>query len=190
MSERRAASSVYQSGKRNPDGQIVARALSAIGLPTRYRLGTGGQDPTARHPADACGRCDCSGYVAWSLGLPRLMRGDARLRAINGGRLSTAAMVACSADPGWILERVEAPAPGDVVVYARERPGGYGHCGIVVEVPAEWDRQEADCWRRLRVAHCNGSSSPDAIVVGAGSMWRRRGKILRLRPPAAPGEGQ
>lgn len=54
----------------NPQ-QAVDRAHSAMGHGCIYRLGAGGAHPLRAVPWDELQGCDCSGFVAWCLGLPR-----------------------------------------------------------------------------------------------------------------------
>lgn len=60
--------------------QVVARAHQATGRGILYKLGKGGYDPAADYPGSSFLRllppgrvigCDCSGFVAWCLGVSR-----------------------------------------------------------------------------------------------------------------------
>jgi cell wall-associated NlpC family hydrolase len=110
---------------------VVTRARHATTLHgIRYRLGAGGRDPADESPADDYGECDCSGFVAWCLGIPRKLR-QAEYVAFNGGWLSTDGMVHDILGPRVVLAPVTwADAlPGDVLVYGNG--GRVGHCGIL-----------------------------------------------------------
>ncbi len=45
----------------------LQRTRAALGKGTVYRLGKGGFDPTQPMTQE----CDCSGFVAWAIGIPR-----------------------------------------------------------------------------------------------------------------------
>lgn len=47
--------------------QTLARAHRALGLGTIYKLGKGGFNPAKPMTPS----CDCSGFVAWAIGIPR-----------------------------------------------------------------------------------------------------------------------
>lgn len=145
---------------------IVAKARSAIGHGTLYRLGAGAP-PTAPAPWDETGSCDCSGFVCWVLGLSRFQPILTFLKPVNGGWLSTDGMVCDSLNQTGFFEPVLGSSkPGDLIVYpsqwyARqiyqaERPFGnsprIGHVGIMAS--------------NSTVVHCssgNFKSSADAI---------------------------
>ncbi len=158
-----------------PD-EIVARARSAIGRPTVYKLGKGGRKPDAPHPADANGQCDCSGAVAWFLGLDRYQPGK-----VSGDWLSTSSMVR-EATAGRLFRVVVDPEPGDVVVYGDYVKDGIrrqGHCGIVVAAPAQC---LPDVWSSIRVVHCSSGNSKrgDAIQETDAKVFKARGIFARL----------
>ncbi|WP_157179566.1 hypothetical protein [Rhizobium sp. CF142] len=68
----------------------VNRALSATDKGTRYGLGTGEMDPGNPSPA-ANRKCDCSGFVAWCLGMSRKTR-EAFYLKWDGGWIGTIAV--------------------------------------------------------------------------------------------------
>lgn len=126
----------------------VERAKSAIPLVEGYRLGQGGFDPKAPSP----GRfCDCSGFVAWVLGLSRRPK-PSRMWWIEttnvwrdaSGRMSV--FVPCD------------PTPGCVIVYPdnRKRIGlltrtSQGHMAIVSAVDSRG--------RPSRIVDCSASKN-------------------------------
>jgi len=106
--------------------QTLARAQSALGLKTIYKLGKGGFDPAkAMSPS-----CDCSGFVAWAIGIPRELppKSDKWLdtdayyaggKPVRAGLFSEVAIIDAE--------------PGDLLVYP-DKGGSQGHIGIVTQV--------------------------------------------------------
>lgn len=193
-----------------PAGARAARLRLALAGPRGYYgLGCGGDDPARALPwgryrpragedparvrvRTAAGAVwlDCSGWLAWYLGVPRRIPGYAR----GWGYLSTDGLIADAEDPA--VELVEyVPIGGEVVphqvlaVYGWHdddhdgvRDGGeIGHCGAVVGVPAGWRYTGPESIEQLQVAHTAASSSPTgALRVSDGRAWRRRGRLVRV----------
>lgn len=122
----------------------------------------GGKDPTADDPfdrwfeADATGRvferrtADCIGGAAWCGGFDRYQ--PKRFAHIYGGWINTDSMLLDALGPRKCFEPLDRPLPGCFVVAPSHSPGHViGHIGVVVSVPAEWDPEIADCWRRVGV---------------------------------------
>lgn len=109
---------------------VITRARTATTMFVRYRLGAGGRDPRSESPADEHSECDCSGFVAWCLGLARKVTHPAYVR-FNGGWLSTDAMVHDALSVGGILDAVtpDDVRAGDVAVYGNGPR--VGHCAIM-----------------------------------------------------------
>ena len=106
--------------------QTLARAQSALGHHTKYQLGAGGINPLEPFPA----ACDCSGFVAWSIGIPReLPPGSAHWIYTDGiwsGGLPLKA--------GLFIETSIADATaGDLLVYPHNLEGEHGHVGIILK---------------------------------------------------------
>jgi hypothetical protein len=130
---------------------VLGRARAACGRPIAYKLGMGGMKPTRETPGNSDGQCDCSGFVAWCLGISR-QTSNAFYRQLNGGWIETTAVVADALKPGGIFSRVDAPQPGDVLVWGDRRVNGrtvQGHIGIVAAVAGD---------RATRVIHCSSSN--------------------------------
>lgn len=126
--------------------RTLQRAHSALGRGTVYKLGAGDHDPCA--PLES--RSDCSGFVCWTLGLPR------ELPPRSGHWLQTDTFWAGGPPVGaGLFHDVGAgPArPGDLYVYP-DAGGHQGHIGIVSQVSAG---------KPSAVIHCAGSNKPDAI---------------------------
>ena len=106
--------------------QTLDRAKSALGLKTVYKLGKGGFDPTKAMTAS----CDCSGFVAWAIGIPReLPPGSNKWLATDnyysGGKPVKAGLFSQVA--------IDKTKPGDLLVYP-DKGGNQGHIGIVTQI--------------------------------------------------------
>lgn len=149
----------------------------------------GGTTPRSSSPAstwhDSKGRSyhtsDCVGFALWCLGMDRWQPGISGRGAfpeyggwINTNSALTEARTDDRKDP-WFTEG-PAPTVGGLVVFPSYRRLGFrrpGHVGVVVEVPAEWDSSEKDCWRKLVVAHCHGPAlKGPAIDRSHTDAWR------------------
>jgi hypothetical protein len=166
---------------------IAARAITGVSQLVDYRLGAGGRDPASPTPANDEGDCDCSGFVAWCLGISRKVAQPAYVR-FNGGWLSTDGMVHDALTVGGILDQVPSDddaAPGDVVVYGNGPR--IGHCGIIIRTATRgatypvqedvakalgmkgWDpTKPRDYWE---IAHC-AAGSPVGHAIRVTS-WER-----------------
>ena len=149
--------------------RVVERALRAVGTCT-YSLGKGGRHPEADSPGDGEGRCDCSGYASWALGL------DRKSGAIDGGWISTDSIVRDARGPRRMFREVPIgdAKPGDLVVYPGRfvagRRVGIGHVGVIVE--------PGPTILACRVAHC-AASGKVAVRVSDGRPWARSGIVAR-----------
>ena len=102
----------------------VARALSAVGKNTRYKLGAGGYSPEAPHP----GRdCDCSGFVSWVIGFSR------RHKFGSSSWISTSDIVRDAQGKQALFQVLPGPEVGAIVVYG-DSGGKQGHCGIITRI--------------------------------------------------------
>jgi hypothetical protein len=153
---------------------ILARAQSACGHATVYKLGAGGRDPDALHPGKLC---DCSGYVAWVFRSPR--------KVPEIGWIETSRIVRDATHDQRLFHRVSSPVPGDVVVYgdwtdAETGRHRQGHIGILSAVPNDV-AGAASWWDGLRVIHCSVSNSKrgDAIAETDARVFRKRGIFAR-----------
>jgi len=125
---------------------VLARARSAIGNGVVYVLGAGGRTPGSTSPAaritseaGVAAGCDCSGFVAWCLGVDRYL--PTWLPHYLGGEwFETTAVFRDAKSPyGFVSEVPWAAAlPGDVIVYGDHRDAAgvthEGHIGLVSEV--------------------------------------------------------
>lgn len=114
---------------------LLARARSALGRKIAYELGKGGLKPAAASPADGAGECDCSGYVAWCLGMSRMTE-HPLYQAFNGGWINTDAIVHDARRPTGFFEQLNRPRVGCLIVYPSGNGHKVGHVGIVTAVDA------------------------------------------------------
>lgn len=191
-----------------PPAERERRALAALAGPAgRYGLGAGGRDPKSalpwgsyqarkgEDPAQAKRRsalgpvwCDCSGAVAWVLGVPRRIAGYAR----GWGYVSTDGLIADADDPAvelvqWVPQGASIEPWTCLVVYGSDDTDGdgdrdlIGHVGIVRAVPEGWTYAGPASLEQLTIWHCAASSSPTgAIRTSSGRPWARRGRLLAV----------
>jgi cell wall-associated NlpC family hydrolase len=155
------------------NGDSVTRALSARGHGIQYVLGHGGWHPDDPTPTRDLG-CDCSGFVAWVIGICR-QTGDEQFRWVE----TTAIVHDALGDTRYFSHvRWTDAQPGDLVVYGDRRDADgsrhQGHCGIVTAV---------DTTGPLKVCHCSKGASlaqGDAIIETSPDAWRARGIVARF----------
>lgn len=111
--------------------EVVARAQSAIAGGCIYKLGKGGFDPKALYPWNKQMACDCSGFMAWCLGVSR-KTDNPWYAAYNGGWLETSAIVRDAVNPYGIFTEVARydVMPGDILVWG-DSGGAQGHVGVL-----------------------------------------------------------
>ena len=150
---------------------LVERARSAAGFGTKYKLGKGGFNPASPHPWSSLGECDCSGFIAWVLGISR-HTDNPWYRKQNGGWLETTAIVRdCGTPFGFFDKREWTQArPGDLIVYG-DSGGKQGHVGLITEV---------DATGPVKAIHCSSGNSRggDAIRETGVDIWKKRGGIV------------
>jgi len=162
--------------------EMIQRARRACALPISYCLGAGGMKPGAPTPADAAGRCDCSGFVCWCLGLRRQAEDPGIAQAV-GAWINTDAMVRDILG-AQVLLRSCAPKPGAVVVYPGPPRRAVGHCGIIVSVgPVRVIHCSALNWRVTRRAICETS---DAGFRTSDTVYGWPAMLREANAPAAP----
>lgn len=110
----------------------VARARNATKSRVTYVLGKGGFVPSSANPGQynkSKGRyeCDCSGFVAWVLGLSRVPK---RSRPFW---IETTAVYKDSMGKQSTFVSIGKPVPGALVVYP-DRMGRQGHIGVITAV--------------------------------------------------------
>jgi len=131
--------------------EIIRRARSALSMPIKYKMGSGGMDPTAASPAGVDGACDCSGFISWVLGVSRKTKDPLYLR-VTGGWRNTDGMAIDAKEPGGMLTVIPGARVGCLMVYGKGWRGAYvGHVGLVTDI---WPPPENMPANARRVIHC------------------------------------
>ena len=112
---------------------VVVRARSMVGK-GKYKLGKGGRAPSNPTPFVE-EQCDCSGFVAWCLGIDRYQPG----KVAQGDWIETTAVVKDATHYGGTFSLIPYNhRPGDVIVYGDlfrgKKKVGEGHIAIVETV--------------------------------------------------------
>lgn len=149
---------------------VVERARAAIAKPIRYQLGQGGRDPRSASPGDAC---DCSGFVAWCLGVDRYLPNAGIPHMQDGAWWECTAVWRDARSPYGVVAEVDwdMASPGDVVVYP-DRGSKQGHIGIVAEVGIDGPTS---------VIHCslgNDKQLGHAVAETAPTVFKHGGAIV------------
>lgn len=148
--------------------RTLERARGVIGKGVKYKLGKGGFDPVK----EMTGASDCSGFVAWAIGIPReLPPGSGRWLSTDqywSGGSPVADGLFDPVTPG------EART-GDLYVYP-DHAGRQGHIGVITGVRNG---------RPDRVVHCsmgNFRRSADAVEETDTGVFDRneRARVLRV----------
>lgn len=157
-----------------------ARFLASPECPDGFYLlkgYNGGKDPNAPDPFDRWSKpgsahvnrtADCIGGAAWCGGFDRYQ--PERFAHIYDGWVNTDSMLLDALGPRRCFKPLDRPVPGCFVVAPSKSPGHrIGHIGTVVDVPAEWDPDLEDCWRRVRVvdvASRAGRANRETTAIG------------------------
>jgi len=155
--------------------EIVLRARRALEESQEsggviYALGKGGFKPGADVPWNDARGCDCSGFVAWCLGLNR-HTDHPWYREVNGGWLETTAIVHDALGPFGMFDAIplDEARPADVIVYG-DKDGHQGHVGLIVATNPE-----------VEVIHCssgNFKATKNALASAGPDLWLKRGGIV------------
>ena len=147
--------------------ESVARAFSCLGQHCAYELGKGGFDPALPFPWKTGHlSCDCSGFVAWCLGVGR-HTDHPWYKPVNGGWLETSAIYRDATTPGYgMFDEVprDSVGIGDLVVYG-DFHGQQGHVTSTADV---------------EVIHCSNGAwkiYADAISKSPPTHWLTHGGI-------------
>jgi hypothetical protein len=129
----------------------------------------GGYDPKKILPSTV--QCDCSGFVAWCLGVSRKLVGNPYYANLNGGWFETSAVYRDARSPLGMVEEVSIPKPGDIIVWP-DRPPNQGHIGIISRVN--------EAGHPTTVIHCskgNQKEYGDAIQENDSLLFFNHGAI-------------
>jgi hypothetical protein len=143
---------------------VLGRANSAVNQGTRYGLGKGGMHPGSPTPA-AGGKCDCSGFAAWCLGMSR-QTSDQFYKHFNGGWIETTAVWTDIGSSTGIFDQIKEMRPGAVIVYP-DKNGHQGHIAIVMDAN--------------HIAHCsmgNDKKFGDAIKITDPGVFNGKGSRI------------
>lgn len=152
--------------------EAVARARSAAGKKTIYKLSKGGMNAKAALPVDAQSECDCSGFACWILGVSRWSRAPLHpWPDFPADWISTDSIYHDAKATQKRFRVVLDPAPGDLIVYP-DHAGGQGHVGMIGDVGDGGP---------VSVIHCSAGNMRqygDAIhETPLASFWANRGAI-------------
>lgn len=168
---------------------IAARAdlarADAVLTPAVYRLGCGGFNPDVAHPWNSKLECDCSGFAAWCLGLPR------HLVAMPGAGewIETSAIYADATGAQEIFKQTSAALPGCLIVWPDRKANGHtkqGHVGVIVDVSPDL----LGVTQPIGVVHCSKGNERvhgNAIYrTGPEIFYKYAAVVCALRLPAIP----
>lgn len=111
----------------------VARARLPIHAGCLYGLGKGGFNPANKMPWDYVRgekRCDCSGFVAWALGMRRDQINAKKWWSKLLPWIETTIVYRDATGPQKVFVEIPGPVPGCLVVYG-DRGGSEGHIALV-----------------------------------------------------------
>lgn len=171
--------------------KILARARSQVGLGVGYSLGCGGWDPDSPKASETTTRkgergewCDCSGFVAWCVGLSRRRTICPGLWGVSTVSIhrdaTTKGRFFCALGKAGGGRLPFDPQPGDLVVYPdrydpKTRKTRQGHVAVLV-----------DHTKRL-IVDCSGSAGGITERV-AGSWWNRCVVVRYVGPGSMPND--
>ncbi|HEY2961376.1 MAG TPA: peptidoglycan-binding domain-containing protein [Pyrinomonadaceae bacterium] len=152
--------------------QSLSRARTGLEEKITYVLGRGGYDPTIMLTKE----CDCSGFIAWAIGIPREFPPGSQRWLDTDAYWSGGGGAAKAA--GFPLLR-EVPAaeaePGDLIVFPDPAPHKQGHIGMISGVDQQGE---------LRVIHCskgNWTHFGDATRETDAAVWKNQPtRIMRI----------
>lgn len=136
------------------NARTLERARASLEHEVEYKLGKGGYDPAA----PLTSQCDCSGFVAWCIGVPR------ELPPRSNKWLQTDTFWAGGPPVGpdlFVSVPVTDAQAGDLIVYP-DAGGSQGHMGVISEVAQGGVTQ---------VIHCSSSN------------WKNHGDAIGETPP-------
>ena len=156
--------------------QTLTRAQSCLSKKTIYLLGAGGLDPSV--PLGQS--CDCSGFVAWSIGFPREL-------PLGSGQWFDTDVFWNGGEPyhADLFNQVAIPAaqPGDLMVYPHYGPENSqpGHISIIVQVDNQMPTQIIHCshGNYVNFGDAIRMTGPDIFLIG-----NHPTRVMRINYPA------
>lgn len=125
----------------------IIHARLAVGRGIRYRMGSGGFEPHDGLPTRN-GFCDCSGFIAWSIGIDRFQGDKQKPWSNSMPWIETSAIFRDAEGPERLFKEILEPVPGCFAVYPDRRAMGVhfeGHIALVTEVFASGRYTVIDC---------------------------------------------
>jgi len=144
----------------------------------------GGKDPTAADPFDRWKKpggkttnitADCIGGASWCGGFDRLQE---KRFDLYDGWVNTDSMLMHARGKASCFVLLDKPTTGAFIVCPSKSPGHkVGHIGVIVEVPAEWDAEIAECWRLVKVVDVASRGASRANVETTAAGWYQARKL-------------
>jgi len=143
--------------------ELIDKARAMTELPAKYAMGGGKLYPKGKDPLDENGKCDCSAFVMWCLGLPKFTDDFAWLTAWNGGWFNTDGIWKSQRHTcGYFYNGPGTPAIGRILVY-----------------PAAWVARPVGGPKvGPRVGHVAIVSGPDRIIHCSSGNQRKHGRAI------------
>lgn len=170
----------------------VERARSAVGKGIKYKLGQGGFRPLGSRPDVTMdgqagrqisetrnGLSDCSGFVAWVLGMRRDQINAKKWWSKVLPWIETTAVWKDATGPQRVFVKIPKPVPGCLVVYG-DTGKSQGHIGVVSRVIARYSSTNKPAWH-IEVIDCSSGMSKrtgDAIHERDGSGFLANPKTI------------
>lgn len=155
----------------------VTRARSAVGKGIKYKLGEGGRVPQLSRPDDMIrlsgyytNLCDCSGFVAWVLGMRRDQINAKKPWSKFLPWIETTMVWKDATGPQRVFVKIPAPAPGCLVVYG-DTGKSEGHIGIVTTT---FPREVNGVWKTNAIT----------VIDCSSGMSRKTGEAIHERDGA------
>lgn len=156
-------------------------------LPIYYQLPAplnGGRNPRAPDPAarwhftdkqHVNRTCDCSGGVAWMIGIDRYQPRAPGVIGKWGGWVNVDSKIAdATSSKPQSFEMLDEPIPGCIISFA-SNSGGHkiGHEAVVISVPSKWDPSDHKCWTELKAANVASKGAMQANTIAPGTWWEK-----------------
>jgi hypothetical protein len=161
----------------------VKRARTQVGCGAVYKLGRGGFNPGESFCWDwtqfgsiSRKACDCSGFVAWCLGMRRDQINARKWWSKLLPWIETTMVFRDATGPQHVFRLMPMPTPGCLVVYG-DHAGHEGHIAIVTDAVIDVNQRV----ERITVIDCSSGQSRrtgQAITERDGTFFLRSGAIF------------